>query len=49
MRIAVVVPFYNESQNLEFFMNEWNKYLKIFDKMKIKLDFFFFNDGSLDD
>ena len=28
-------------------MNEWNKYLKIFDKMKIKLDFF--NDGSLDD
>ena len=49
MKIAVVVPFYNESKNLKFFMNEWNKYLRIFDKMKIKLDFFFFDDGSSDD
>ena len=48
MKIAIIIPFYNEEQNLLHFLNEWNNLLKSFDKKKYKLNFFFINDGSTD-
>ena len=48
MKIAIIIPFYNEEQNLLFFLNEWNEFLKYLDKKKYKIDFFFINDGSTD-
>ena len=48
MKIAVIVPFYNESKNLPFFINEWQLFLK---KKSLQDNFFFFfiDDGSIDD
>lgn len=48
MKIAILVPFYNESKNLIYFIKEWENYLKnksIFNK---KLIFIFIDDGSSD-
>ena len=46
--IAVIVPFYNEEDNLEFFIKEW---LKVINDKKFAIYefyFFFINDGSTD-
>lgn len=46
MRIAIVVPFFNEEKNLIFFVKEWNNY---FIKNKFRnITFFFIDDGSTD-
>ena len=48
MKIAILVPFYNESRNLKFFIGEWYKYRNFFIKFKISPFFFFIDDGSSD-
>ena len=48
MKIAILVPFYNESRNLKFFIGEWYKYRNFFIKFKIRPFFFFIDDGSSD-
>ena len=48
MKIAVIVPFYNESANLPFFINEWETFLYLNKNLKNKLYFFFIDDGSTD-
>ena len=49
MRIAIIVPFYNEKDNLPFFINEWESYLNFNKKLRNKFFFIFINDGSTDD
>ncbi len=48
MKIAIIIPFYNEEQNLHYFLNEWNNFLKSLNQKKYELNFFFINDGSTD-
>ena len=48
MKIAIIIPFYNEEQNLHYFLKEWNNFLKSLRKKKYVLNFFFINDGSTD-
>ncbi len=48
MKIAIIVPFYNESKNLVFFINEWEKLLNFQTEIRKSLCFFFINDGSTD-
>ena len=48
MKIAVLVPFYNEGENLIYFINEWEKFLKKKKKLRRNLFFFFIDDGSID-
>lgn len=48
MKIAIIIPFYNEEQNLHYFLDEWNNFLKPLNKKKYKLNFYFINDGSTD-
>ena len=49
MRIAIIVPFYNEKDNLPFFINEWESFLNLNKKLRNKFFFYFINDGSTDD
>ena len=48
MNLAVIVPFYNEEDNLTFFIKEWEKFLSKRKKLRDQLSFFFINDGSND-
>jgi hypothetical protein len=48
MNIAVLVPFYNEENNLIFFIKEWEKFLYKKKELKNRLFFFFIDDGSTD-
>ncbi|MDB4081437.1 glycosyltransferase [Candidatus Pelagibacter sp.] len=48
MNIAILVPFYNEDDNLPFFIKEWENFLKSRKKIRRKLFFFFIDDGSTD-
>lgn len=48
MRIAIIVPFFNEADNLPFFIKEWEDFLDSNNKFKKKLFFFFIDDGSTD-
>ena len=50
IKLAFVIPYYNEYKNLEYLINEWNKYLKKEQKLlsQYKIKFFFINDGSTD-
>tara|TARA_S200000501_G_scaffold276234_2_gene260144 strand:- start:40810 stop:41520 length:711 start_codon:yes stop_codon:yes gene_type:complete len=48
MKIAIVVPFFNEKDNLIFFINEWEKFLETKKKLRNILYFYFINDGSTD-
>jgi hypothetical protein len=48
MKIAVVVPFYNEEKNLIFFLKEWSNYFYLKKKIRNDFTFFFINDGSTD-
>jgi glycosyltransferase involved in cell wall biosynthesis len=48
MKIAVIVPFYNEEENLVFFIKEWENFLSYRKKIKSELFFFFIDDGSTD-
>ena len=48
MKIAVIVPFYNEQKNLLFFVKEWEKFILSNKKLKNLLFFYFINDGSTD-
>ena len=47
-RIAIVVPFYNEEDNLIFFIKEWEKFLTTKKIYRNLLFFYFINDGSTD-
>ena len=47
MKIAVLVPFYNEEENLKFFVKEWNDYLNLHNLKNVS--FFFIDDGSTDE
>ncbi len=47
MKIAVLVPFYNEKENLKFFVKEWNDYLNLHNLNNVS--FFFIDDGSTDE
>ncbi len=47
MKIAIIVPFYNEEKNLIYFIKEWENFLKTKKELK-NLFFFFINDGSTD-
>ena len=40
MKIAVLVPFYNEKENLKFFVKEWNDYLNLHNLNNVS--FFFY-------
>jgi polyisoprenyl-phosphate glycosyltransferase len=44
--ISVIVPFFNESENIEVTCNKLNDYLK---KINLKVEIFFIDDGSTDD
>ncbi len=48
MKIAIIVPFFNEKDNLIFFINEWEKFLETKKKLRNLLYFYFINDGSTD-
>lgn len=48
MNIGLVIPFYNEKENLIFFVKEWEKYLSEKENIRDNLTFFFFDDGSKD-
>tara|TARA_B110000003_G_C16645402_1_gene531801 strand:+ start:263 stop:973 length:711 start_codon:yes stop_codon:yes gene_type:complete len=48
MKIAIIVPFFNEKDNLVFFINEWEKFLSTKKKLRNLLYFYFINDGSTD-
>jgi len=48
MRIAIIIPFYNEEENLIFFIREWERFLSFRIKLRSKLFFYFIDDGSLD-
>ena len=48
MKIAILIPFYNEKKNLIFFKKEWKKILINKQKIKKNLFFLFLNDGSTD-
>ena len=47
-KIAIVVPFYNEEENLIFFIKEWEKFISKNKSYKEFLFFYFVNDGSTD-
>ena len=47
-KIAIVVPFYNENDNLIFFVKEWEKFLDKNINLRKVLYFYFINDGSID-
>ena len=47
-KIAIVVPFYNEEDNLIFFIKEWEKFVAIRKSYQKLLFFYFINDGSTD-
>ena len=47
-KIAVIVPFYNEQDNLVYFIKEWEKFLATKKNYKNLLFFYFINDGSTD-
>ena len=47
-KIAIVVPFYNEEENLVFFIKEWEKFISKNKSYKELLFFYFVNDGSTD-
>lgn len=49
MKIAILIPFYNERDNLSFLINEWENYLKNNFFYKKNLFFVFVDDGSTDD
>lgn len=48
MKIAIIVPFYNEENNLTYFINEWEKFLNSKKKISSVFFFYFINDGSTD-
>ena len=48
MKIAILIPFYNEKDNLSFLINEWESYLKKKFFLQKKLFFVFVDDGSTD-
>ena len=48
MKIAILIPFYNEEKNLIFFIKEWEKILINKQNIKKNLFFLFLNDGSTD-
>ena len=48
MKIAVIVPFYNEEENLVFFIKEWESFLSHRKKLRSNLFFYFIDDGSTD-
>jgi dolichol-phosphate mannosyltransferase len=47
-KIAIVVPFFNEEDNLIFFIREWEKFITKKKKINEILFFYFINDGSTD-
>ena len=47
-KIAVTVPFYNEQDNLIFFVKEWEKFVTTKKSYRNLLFFYFINDGSTD-
>ena len=49
LNLAIIVPFYNESKNLVYFINEWENLLSSKKQIRDSLFFFFVNDGSTDD
>ena len=48
MKIAILVPFYNEKNNLASFIREWENYLKKKGNLYKNLLFVFIDDGSTD-
>ena len=49
MKIAVIVPFYNEEKNLPFFLKTWSKKIDLLKKkFEIYFEFYFVDDGSTD-
>lgn len=48
MDIAIIVPFYNEQENLVFFIKEWENFLSFRAKLRSKIFFYFIDDGSTD-
>lgn len=48
MKIGIVIPFYNEKENLIFFIKEWERFLTNKKNIRKNLFFFFFDDGSND-
>ena len=47
-KIAIIVPFYNEENNLIYFIKEWERFLSKRKNLKKCLFFYFINDGSTD-
>ena len=48
MKIAILVPYYNEEQNLKFFIKEWENFLSKKREISKNLLFIFIDDGSTD-
>lgn len=47
-KIAIIIPFYNEEDNLTFFIKEWEKLIAGKKNYQKILFFYFINDGSTD-
>lgn len=48
IKIVILVPYYNESKNLSFFIKEWENFLKSRISLNKNLLFLFIDDGSND-
>ena len=48
MKIAILVPFYNEEKNLISFIKEWETFLNLKKKFRNNLLFLFIDDGYYD-
>lgn len=48
IKIAILIPYYNEEKNLNHFINEWENFSKSNKQLSKSLFFLFFDDGSID-
>ncbi len=48
IKIAILIPYYNEEKNLNHFINEWENFFKSNKQFSKNLFFLFFDDGSTD-
>jgi|TARA_Y100000389_G_C17470440_1_gene530006 dolichol-phosphate mannosyltransferase len=48
IKIAILIPYYNEEKNLYYFIKEWENFSNQNKELNKNLFFFFFDDGSTD-
>ena len=48
IKIAILIPYYNEAKNLVRFIDEWENFSNSNKEISKNLSFLFFDDGSTD-